>query len=271
MLRRNRTPQVMAISEHELSAMTSDLEQMHHDIGMPAMHSAIHEWTEKTRTNRRGFLIGAGAVAGGALLAACSSGSSSSTTTTSGAAGSSGSAKTAALTGDLAVAALAASLENLAVAAYGDVLTAATAGKLGTVPPAVANFATTVKGQHTQHAQAWNSAIVAAGHKAITVTDPVLTPVITADFAKVTDVTGAAKLALMLEDGAAATYQSAISAVKANSSVKVAASIQPVEMQHAAILNFVLGQYPVPNAFSPLADARPLTDYTDHLSAYAKS
>ena len=34
-------------------------------------------------------------------------------------------------------------------------------------------------------------------------------------------------------------------------------------MQHAAILNFVLGQYPVPNAFSRLTDARPLTDYTD--------
>jgi hypothetical protein len=259
MRRRNRTPEVMAISEHELTVMTSDLEQIHSDVGMPAMQKAISEWTERSRSSRRGFLIGAGALAGGAVLAACSLGSSSPTTTTTGSPGSTTSGK---LTGDLAVAALAASLENLAVAAYGDVLTAATAGKLGTVPPAVATFATTVKAQHTQHAQAWNSAIVAAGHKAITAPDPVLTPVITADFGKVTDVTGAAKLALMLEDVAAATYQSAISAVKATSSVKVAASIQPVEMQHAAILNFVLGQYPVPNAFSPLADARPLTDYT---------
>ena len=160
------------------------------------------------------------------------------------------------------MAALAASLENLAVAAYGDVLTAAMAGKLGTVPPAVANFVTTVKGQHSQHAQAWNSAIVAAGHRAVTTTDPVLTPVVTKDFAKVTDVTGAAMLALTLEDGAAATYQSAIGAVKATSSVKVAASIQPVEMQHAAILHFVLGQYPVPLAFSTTTNARPLSDYT---------
>jgi hypothetical protein len=250
----------MAISEHELTVMTSDLAHLHNDVGMPAMHQAIDEWTERSRTSRRGFLIGAGALAGGAVLAACSSGSSSPTTTTSGSSGSTTSSK---LTGDLAVAALAASLENLAVAAYGDVLTAATAGKLGTVPPAVATFATTVKAQHTQHAAAWNSAIVAAGHKAITTPDPVLTPVITADFAKVTNVTGAAKLALMLEDVAAATYLSAINAVKATSSIKVAASIQPVEMQHAAILNFVLGQYPVPNAFSPLADARPLTDYTN--------
>jgi hypothetical protein len=260
MRRRNRTPEVMAISEHELTVMTNDLEQIHNDVGMPAMNQAIKEWTERSRTSRRGFLIGAGAVAGGAVLAACSSGSSSSTTTTS-ASGSSGSTA-GKLTGDLAVAALAASLENLAVAAYGDVLTAAGAGKLGTVPPAVATFATTVKDQHTQHAQAWNSAITASGNSAITTPDPVLTPVITADFKRVTDVTGAAKLALTLEDVAAATYQSAIGAVKAASSVKVAASIQPVEMQHAAILNFVLGQYPVPNAFSPLMNARPLTDYT---------
>jgi len=260
MRRRNPTPEVMAISEHELTVMTNDLEQIHHDVGMPAMHSAVAEWTEKSRSSRRGFLIGAGALAGGAVLAACSSGSSSSTTTTKAAGGSSSTAGK--LTGDLAVAALAASLENLAVAAYGDVLTAAGAGKIGTVPPAVATFVTTVKAQHAQHAQAWNSAIVAAGHKAITATDPVLTPIVVADFKKVTDVTGAAKLALTLEDGAAATYQSAISAVKATSSVKVAASIQPVEMQHAAILNFVLGTYPVPLAFSTITAARPLTDYT---------
>jgi hypothetical protein len=255
MRRRNRNTEVMAISEHELTVMTNDLEQIHHDVGMPAMEEAVHEWTERSRTSRRGFLIGAGAVAGGAALVAVGSSGTAAWAGTP-------SKTTAKLKGDLAVAALAASLENLAVAAYGDVLTAATAGKLGTVPPAVATFATTVKDQHAQHAQAWNSAIVAAGHKAITTTDPVLTPIVVADFKKVKDVTGAAKLALTLEDDAAATYQSAISAVKASSSVMVAASIQPVEMQHAAILNFVLGQYPVPNAFSPLKGARPLTDYT---------
>jgi hypothetical protein len=257
MRRRNRNPEVMGISEHQLTVMTNDLEQIHQDVGMPAMNRALTEWTDRSRTSRRGFLIGAGALAGGAVLAACSSGSTSSTTTTK--AAGSGAGK---LTGDLAVAALAASLENLAVAAYGDVLTAAAAGKLGTVPPAVSTFVTTVKGQHAQHASAWNSAIVAAGHAAVTTPDTALVPTVTKDFAKVTDVTGAAKLALTLEDIAAATYQSAISTVEATSSVKVAASIQPVEMQHAAILNFVLGQYPVPNAFSPTKEARPLTDYT---------
>ena len=258
MKRRTRPQPTMAISEAELTSLTAELDELHHDVGMPAMQTALSRWTEELRTSRRGFLIGAGAVVGGAVLAAC--GSSSSSSTTSSTAGGSGSGS-ATLTGDLAVAALAASLENLAVAAYGDVLTAAGAGKLGTVPPAVATFVTTVKGQHAQHAQAWNSAIMAAGHPAVTGPDKALVPTVDRAFAKVTDVTGAAKLALSLEDIAAATYQSAISAVTAPSSVKVAASIQPVEMQHAAILNFVLGQYPVPNAFSPLTGARTLADY----------
>jgi len=257
MKRRTQTEPVMAVSEHELTAMTEDLEQLHNDVGMPAMRAAVDRWTSEIRHSRRGFLIGAGAATAGVVLAACSSNSSSTTTTTTTASGTKH-----ALTGDLAVAALAASLENLAVAAYGDVLTAAGAGKLGTVPPAAANFVTTVKGQHAQHAQAWNSAIVAAGHPAITGPDQALVPTVNKAFAKVTDVAGAAKLALMLEEIAGATYQSAVSAVKAKSSVQVAASIQPVELQHAAVLLFVLGEYPVPNAFSPLSGARPLSDYT---------
>lgn len=257
MMRGNRSGPVMAIGERELAAMTDDLDQIHHDVGMPAMAAAVQRWASEIRMSRRGFLSGAGAATAGVVLAACSSNSgSASTTTTTGTGPTTGSG----LTGDLAVAALAASLENLAVAAYGDVLNAAAEGKLGTVPPAVANFVTTVKSQHTQHAQAWNSAIMAAGYPAVTGPDETLVPAVDKAFARVANVTGAAELALSLEDIAAATYQAAISAVVATSSIKVAASIQPVEMQHAAILNFVLGRYPVPNAFGPLAGARPLTD-----------
>lgn len=257
MRRRSPAPEVMAISERELTVMTADLDQMHHDIGMPAMREALDEWVEKTRSSRRSFLVGAGALAGGAVLAACSSKPSSSSSTTA------KPATTAKLTGDLAVAALAASLENLAVAAYGDAISAATAGKLGSVPAPIVTFAKTAKSQHYDHGLAWNAAIKAAGHKPITETDPVVTPQITAAFAKVTDVTGVAQLALNLENVAAQTYQSAVPAVTATSAIKVAASIQPVELQHAAILNFVLGQYPVPNAFNPTSLARPVTDYTN--------
>jgi len=41
--------------------------------------------------------------------------------------------------------------------------------------------------------------------------------------------------------------------------IKTAASIQPVEFQHAAILYFVLGKYPVPSAFAGTSLARPLS------------
>jgi hypothetical protein len=113
-------------------------------------------------TSRRTFLMGAGAaVAGGAALAVGSGAvptlAAASTRRLSHI--SAAAFPPAGLQGDLAVAAVAASLENLAVFAYTAGLSAATAGKLGTVPPAVATFATTVKGQHQQHAAAWNAVL----------------------------------------------------------------------------------------------------------------
>jgi len=42
--------------------------------------------------------------------------------------------------------------------------------------------------------------------------------------------------------------------------IKTAATIEPVELQHAAILSFVLGKYPVPDTFTKLDAARPLSD-----------
>lgn len=53
-----------------------------------------------------------------------------------------------------------------------------------------------------------------------------------------------AKLALTLEDAAAATYLETFGVVTGRQAIETAAPIQPVEMQHGAILNLVLGQYP---------------------------
>ena len=89
-----------------------------------------------------------------------------------------------------------------------------------------------------------------------TVKDAVVDPA----FAKVNDVAGLAALALELENVAAATYLEAISVVSAPAGIKTAATIEPVELQHAAILNFVLGKYPVPDTFTKMDGARPLTD-----------
>jgi hypothetical protein len=270
------------ISDAELSAMTGQLDQLHRDQALPAMQAAVAEWADSLRqgesdiprrAKRRTFLLGAaGAGAGGLLLAACSSSSksSSSATTVPGSPTSSGSG----LTGDLAVAAMAASLENLGVFAYSAGLQAAQAGKLGTVPPAVATFAQTAMAQHKDHASAWNSVLTAAGKPAVTATDPALTPTVQQKFGQVKDVAGLAELALLIENVAAQTYQNGIAVLSSSQAVAVAATIQPVEMQHAAVLYYVLGRYPgiqgdqassysmgSPLAFNPTVLARPPADY----------
>jgi hypothetical protein len=164
------------------------------------------------------------------------------------------------LTGDLAVVALAASLENLAVGTYQAAIDAVTAGKLTGVPDAVVTFAMTAQSQHKDHAAAWNAVLTGAGKKAVTGVDLTVKKSVDSAFAGVKDVPGLAKLALDLENVAASTYLAAISAVKSPAGVQTAASIQPVELQHAAILNFLLGRYPVPDSFSKSTGARPATD-----------
>jgi hypothetical protein len=272
------------ISERELAAMTAQLDQAHQDQALPALRSAVVEWTESLRAgtgeatarhaSRRTFLLGAAGVgAGGALLAALGP-AAPAFASTGLSAGRLPEAAKKALKGDLAVAATAASLENLGVYAYKAGLAAVTAGKF-TAPPAVATFAMTAMKQHQDHAAAWNSALTAAGQPAVTATDPALTPTVNAAFGKVTSAAGLAQLALLIETIAAQTYQGAIPELSASSSVAVAASIHPVEMQHAAILYYVLGRYPgvqgtksnmyasgTPLAFSPTTLARPATDYT---------
>ena len=130
------------------------------------------------------------------------------------------------------------------------------------MPPAVATFAATVKGQHQQHADAWNAVLKSNGKTAVTVTNPTLTPTVQSDFAKVTDIAGLAQLAVTLETIAAQTYQAETSMLKSTSAIGLSSSIQPVEMQHIAILYYVLGMYPgaqtssgTPLAFNPTSMA----------------
>jgi len=281
---------VSHLSEAELRAMTADLDGIHHDLTLPALRESLAEWTEdihaqgktdrdgdpgqRSLLDRRRFLTRAAGTAGGvagiALLAACSNSSSSSSSVPSSASASAsatGSAAAAAggegqmLSGDLQVVAMAASLENSGIATYQAGIKAATAGKLGTVPPAVVTFAETAMAQHEDHQKAWNAVLTAAGKKPVTAVDPVIQPTINTAFAKVTNVTGLAELALMVENIAGETYQNGLSVIKSPAGIKTAASIQPVEFQHAAILSFVLGKYPVPNAFTGVSLARPPSDY----------
>jgi hypothetical protein len=266
MIRRKRN-QALAVSESELRAMTADMDAMH-EASMASVREAVAEFQDfaadirrdmgQAGTTRRGFLVGAGVVAGGLALAACSSSSKSSappsTTSTTG-------GNPTGLTGDLAVVALAASLENLAVQTYQAGITAAQTGKLGAVPPVVASFAQTAMSQHKDHAAAWNAILTGQGQTAVSgVNLTAKTAVVDPAVAQLHDVTGLAKLALELENVAAATYLSAIGAIASPMGIKTAASIEPVESQHAAVLNYALGNYPVPDAFTKTDGARTTSD-----------
>jgi hypothetical protein len=254
---RRRRHQQIQISEAELTHLTDDLDQFHNDVSLPAMRRSVEDLLEANRLTRRRFLFGTGALAvGGVAFAACGSSGKKSASPTTTAANPTG------LTGDLQIAAMAASVEILGAQTYQAGLTAAQQGRLGpNVPPAVATFAQTVMDQHQQHAAAWNSILTAAGKGTVTKPDPVVKPGVDQAIAGVKDVPGLAKLALDLENVAAATYLSGIGVIQDSRAIGIAASIQPVEMQHAAILHFVLGQYPVPDAFAKIEGARPPSDY----------
>jgi len=217
--------------------------------------------------SRRRFLLGAaGATAAVGVLAACGSDDKTTTTpTTAGGADGTTAPDTGDTTApagdgaaDLQVGAFAASLEVLAVNTYGAALKAATDKKLGDVPPAVGEFVTTAMEHHQAALDAWNKVLSGAGEPEVTEAPADLEKTVNDEFAKVTDVTGAAKLALMLEQIAAATYLAAIPELATKPAIALASSIQPIDMQHAAILNFVLGEYPVPDTFaSPEMAAKP--------------
>ncbi len=280
MIRRSRkhpTPDPTPVTEREVVDLTADLRDAHEE-SLPTLRAALAEWREgsadvqagvarlvSTPSSRRAFLLGGGAILGGVALASSGVGRGVAAAATRGTApGGTRSAFAAAraqnLTGDLAVVGLAASLENLAVGTYQAAIDAAGKGALGAVPPAVVTFAQTAQQQHRDHAAAWNGVLTQAGKQPVSGVDLTVKASVDEAFAKVTDVPGLARLALDLENGAAATYLAAIGAVKSPAGIKTAASIQPVEMQHAAILHFLLGEYPVPDSFATKRGARTVGD-----------
>lgn len=203
--------------------------------------------------SRRRFLAGTGVVGLAVVAAACGGDDepavdAGDTSTTEGDTSTTAKADGGAA-GDVEVAKVAAGLEVLAVATYKAAGEAAGAGKLGPVPPAVGEYVKTALAHHTEHLNAWNKVITGAGGTAVTEPNAKLKPVVDAEFAKVKDVGGAAKLALMLEEIASQTYLKVLPTLQSKDAIKLAASIQAVDQQHVAILLFALGMYPVPDVF----------------------
>nr|BEK70668.1 hypothetical protein KPHV_78950 [Kitasatospora purpeofusca] len=259
----------LPISEGELAGLTRELHEAHQDT-LPAMRAGARDLVEEVRARgadgprdlgRRRFLLGAGGAAAALTLAACSSSGSGGSpapvpgSASGSASGSPSGSASGQYTGDLEVVALATALENQAVGAYQAALDAAKAGRLGTVPPAVATFVTTAMGQHADHAKVWNSVLTGAGKPAITDVPLSNQPATLKALGAATDVAAVAKLALSLEDQAAQTYLFATYNVTSPGGIATAATIAPVEAMHAAILNYVLGQYPVPDDFLPVDKA----------------
>jgi hypothetical protein len=263
------------MSEREIRAMTAQMNEMHAET-FPKLREAMDDLGSGLRRrlredggpSRRAFLVGGGTLLGAAALAACGGSGGGTQTTGNTPSPSSGSASPSSAAGkDVAALATNASLENLAVFAYGAALADAPKGKFGKkVPAAIAEFAMHAKAQHTDHANAFNAALTKAGGQAFTEPDPALAGPVTEMYGKVKDLPGLARLALTLENTAAATYTKQLGELTSPEAIAAAATIAPVERQHAAVLLYVLGEYPVPDSFVPLTKnstslgARPSTD-----------
>jgi hypothetical protein len=230
------------ILDTEKETMTKEQEMDAETIGDEATLS---------RLTRRGFLAASGVVAAGVVLAACGNDDDEGDTGDDDDDADGGDASE----GDLGIAAFAASLEVLAVNTYEAGLAAATAGKLGDVPPAVAEYATTAMGHHQEHLDAWNGILASADGQAVTAPPPDLEAVVNEKFGKVKDVVGLARLALELEMIAADTYLAALPSLEGAAATKLAGSIQAVDRQHQSILHFALGENTVPIVFQTTENA----------------
>ena len=203
---------------------------------------------------RRRFFAVSSAIAAGAVLVACGSDDDTGGTTTTAAGGSDDETTTTTGddgSGDVAIATFGAGLELLAAQTYQAALDAAGKGSLGEVPPAVAEFATTALAHH----QEASDALAEAAGGITAEVDPDIKATVDDAFAQVKDVAGLAQLALSLELQAAATYLEVLPKLQSKAAIDLVGSIMPIERQHAAILTFALGEYPVPDTFATTDDS----------------
>lgn len=203
--------------------------------------------------DRRRFLLAAGALGSAGLLGACSDDGPRPPD------GQPVVTRADRLDGDLAVAALLASLENLMVSVYQESLERQ--DRFGPHPPAALGFLEAAQRQHREHALAWNSVLTGAGKPGVTgvnltvkasTTDPGLI--------RARDYSALLQLAEDVEGITATTYLHAIGALENNAAIKIAASIHPVEHEHIGTLSFLLGRNPSSEPFGRSDGARPTTD-----------
>src|ERR1700722_5114233 len=131
MRRTRKRSAAMPVSELEIVAMTADMRDAHRDT-LPALQSSFDAWTRSPSSDaeqlsglsRRSFLTRSGLLAAGGLLVASGGAAAASTIPRLTGSRSRGPAAISEATAslDVRVAALAASLENLAVSTYASAL-----------------------------------------------------------------------------------------------------------------------------------------------------
>lgn len=219
----------MEISERSLRRMVREVDDLHRE-GMKIIAediAALHTGAaaQLRDPSRRQFLRNAGL--GGLAVAV------------GGAAISVGewvSPAAASMTGDIATAKFAESVELAVVAAYGIALQS---GKLTT--PAVITAVTTFKGHHMEHAQAFGAF---AGDTAIAQPNPMVLQQVVDTVREAANQTAVLQAAFTAENAAAATYLVALGTLTSTAALSATASIMPVEAQHCALLGYVLGMDP---------------------------
>lgn len=156
---------------------------------------------------------------------------------------------TTVLSDDMALARLAGGLEQMAIDLY-EAGAAATAGDTkGAVPLALAAYMSTARGHHVDHLDEWNKSLQGGGLPTVSTADVGLKPTLGKMLTDAKDVAGIAGVIAIVEEILADTYLRSIPTLKSKDSIKIAGQILIVDQQHRAILNYLLGIYPVPEPF----------------------
>lgn len=194
--------------------------------------------------NRRKFMkIGGLTVATAAIFAACGDDDDDSGAADK-AAGTDKMTGDDAATSDITILRTASSLEVLAVEVYQKAIDS---GLVKTA--AVGDAAKLFQAQHKEHAALFQGATKKLGGKVMTEANPVVLQSLQGPIAALADETGVVNLALMLEQAAAATYQSTVGAFKDLTLNQAAMSVGGVESRHVAVLSSVLKMPAAPKAF----------------------
>ena len=182
--------------------------------------------------SRRGFLMASGATVAAGVVAGCDGPGKRSRT------------PRPPTSDDLARIGSAAAVDVLAVQMYDLVIAAGRQGRLGSMPPAVLPLWQALRAHHSDHARSANTLLSVSHRSAIGQPDRTLGPTVLSLATQARDLSGVATAALLVENAAAATHQDNAANLSGTAATLLATGIAPVEAQHVALWNLLLGHYP---------------------------